>query len=147
MRIAGASTSVSPADATLSSHVAVVGLEGGASTLRDGGGAVVSVSTRRAVTVVLLVCAAVVMFRLVQVHSQGWEWRLSPSAAPPRISIDGRSYLRSRPSTPVPAGEVQRGTTPGGGHIYADKNTHLTNTVVWVVEGSQTVTYELQGGP
>jgi hypothetical protein len=104
-------------------------------------------SRRRVLGLFVLVCAAIVMFRLVRVHSQGWEWRLSPSAAPPRISFDGRSYLRSAPSSPIPAGDIRRGSTPGGGVIFADRDTQLTDTVVWVVTDQQIFVYELQGGP
>ena len=95
----------------------------------------------------VLACAAIAAFRLVQVHSQGWEWRLSPSAAPPRISFDHRSYLRSTRPRAIPAGEVRRGSTPGGGTIFADKDTQVTDTIVWVVTAQQTFAYALQGGP
>jgi hypothetical protein len=97
---------------------------------------------------VALVCVAALLIRLYQVHDQGWEWRLSASAAPPRILFDGRSYLRaSEPALRVPSREVQQGRTPGGGVIFADDDSSLTQTVVWVETADDTFVYALQGGP
>jgi hypothetical protein len=101
---------------------------------------------RKAVVVWLVVCVGVPLMRLYQVHEEGWEWRLTPSAAPPRLLFDGRSYLRGSAISHVPTGEVRHGSTPGGGALLADKDPR-TDTVVFVVAGQQTVEYSLQGGP
>ncbi|MDX6366272.1 MAG: hypothetical protein QOK30_1348 [Nocardioidaceae bacterium] len=101
---------------------------------------------RRSVIALLVVCVGIPLVRLYQVHDQGWEWRLTPSAAPPRLLFDGRSYLRGPHIIPVPSGDTSHGETPGGGMIFAD-NDPRTDTVIWVRAGRQTYDYELQGGP
>jgi hypothetical protein len=69
---------------------------------------------RRSVIALLVVCVAVPLVRLFQVHDEGWEWRLTPSAAPPRLLFGERSYLRYPHTTPIPSGETAHGKTPGG---------------------------------
>ena len=101
---------------------------------------------RRSVITLLVVCVAVPLVRLYQVHDEGWEWRLTPSAAPPRLLFDGRSYLRGPHSIPVPSADTAHGETPGGGTIFADDDPR-TDTVIWVRAGSRIYDYELQGGP
>jgi hypothetical protein len=101
---------------------------------------------RRSVIALLVVCVAVPLVRLYQVHDEGWEWRLTPSAAPPRLLFGERSYLRYPHLTPIPSGDTAHGKTPGGGTIFAD-NDPRTDTVIWVRAGRQTYDYVLQGGP
>jgi hypothetical protein len=101
---------------------------------------------RRSVIAVIVVCVAVPLVRLYQVHDEGWEWRLTPSAAPAGLQFDGRSYLRGPHSFPVLSRDTAHGDTPGGGTIFAD-NDPRTDTVIWVRAGRQTYDYELQGGP
>jgi hypothetical protein len=110
----------------------------------------VRISLRWAVgvpVVIAMVCLGALLLRLYQVHEQGWEWRLSPSAAPPRISFDGRDYLGSPAPAGVPARDVQQGRTPGGGVIFANRDLSLTQTVIWVKTASGSFVYSLQGGP
>ena len=45
---------------------------------------------------VLGVAAVALGARLVENHGYGWEWTLSPSAAPPKIHFEGRDYDRGR---------------------------------------------------
>jgi hypothetical protein len=97
-------------------------------------------------TALLVVCVGLPLVRLYQVHDQGWEWRLTPSAAPPRLLFDGRSYLRGGPVAQMPTGEVGHGDTPGGGMLFADSDPR-TDTVIFVKTDGQTYDYELQGGP
>jgi hypothetical protein len=76
---------------------------------------------RRSVIALLALCVAVPFVRLYQVHDEGWERGLTPSAAPPRLVFDERSYLRRPHTTPIPSGDTQHGTSPGGGTSFADK--------------------------
>jgi hypothetical protein len=101
---------------------------------------------RRSVITVLAVCLGVPLLRLYQVHDAGREWRLSPSAAPPRVLLDGRSYLRGRHVASIPPEESAHGRTPGGATIFAD-NDPRTDTVIFVRAGRLTFDYALQGGP
>jgi hypothetical protein len=101
---------------------------------------------RRSAIALLVVCVGLPLVRVYQVHDQGWEWRLTPSAAPPRLVFDGRSYLRGQHITRIPSGETAQGDTPGGGRIFADTDPR-TDTVLFVRAGRHTFDYELQGGP
>ena len=97
---------------------------------------------------VLGVAAVALGARLVENHGYGWEWTLSPSAAPPKIHFEGRDYDRGRErSDGIPRGYVLEGETPGGGEIYKSGTDEGTSTVVLVKDGEHVHAYGLMGGP
>ncbi len=97
---------------------------------------------------VFLLLLLLAVTRLGQVHSDTWEWRLTPSAAPPKIQLDGRSYLRGAAGDRVPAGATVAGHTTGGAPIYVgERIAGAAPTVVEVVDGATTWGYGLSGGP
>lgn len=70
------------------------------------------------VAVTVVAVAAVCAVRTYRVHEAGWEWRLTPSAAPPKVHFAGRDYERgSLDGAHPPLSYVRQGTTPGGGVI------------------------------
>jgi hypothetical protein len=86
--------------------------------------------------------------RVVQVHSETWEWTPTPAAASPRIEFADRSYLRDGvvPSAPHEATAV--GRTAGGGVVLSDHwPAPNVPTEVWVEDGGRVVHYTLSGGP
>jgi hypothetical protein len=111
--------------------------------------------TRSAVVRALaLLVGAVLAVQVLRVHSEGGEWRLTPSAAPPKIAVDGHEYLRSDQADPpgvqvheLPDGFVEHGTTPGGGTIYEPSSGRGDPATVYVRDGQRIVAYELVGGP
>jgi len=86
-----------------------------------------------------------VLVRLYQVHEQGWEWRLSPSAAPPKVHYNGRDYDRGGKQA-SPSTAIVRGRTPGDGVIFASRSAG-TPVVIWVRADGTTYGYGLMGGP
>ena len=105
----------------------------------------------RTVLAVLLALALGIGYvgvHLRHVHDLGWEYRWTPSAAPPRISFEGRHYLRGGVESGLPAGEVPLGRTPGGGVIYGPSGPHPNAFIGVDVMASGHVTgYALSGGP
>ena len=103
------------------------------------------------VTVVLLAVMSGLVYvavHLRHVHDVGWEYRWNPSAAPPRISFEGRHYLRGSAESALPAGAVPLGRTPGGGVIYVLPGPHPTAPIgVEVVAHGHVTGYALSGGP
>ena len=100
------------------------------------------------VAAIAMLLLGLVGVRLVQVHSETWEWTLTPSAASPRIEFADRSYLRGSvvPSAPQDATAV--GRTAGGGVTLSDHwPAPNVPTEVWVVDGPRVVHYSLSGGP
>lgn len=103
--------------------------------------------------VALLVLAVIgglgyVAVHLRRVHDVGWEYRWTPSAAPPRISFEGRHYLRGSRQRALPPGEVPLGRTPGGGVIYGSAGPHQDAFIgVDVVWSGHITGYALSGGP
>ena len=98
----------------------------------------------------LVVGVAVVALgaRLSEVHSYGWEWTLTPSAAPPKIEFEGRAYDRGgEESGGVPRDSVLRGETLGGGQIFKSGGETGTSTLVFVKDGPRVYVYGLMGGP
>lgn len=81
-------------------------------------------------------------------HAEGWEWTLTPSAAPPKIRFEDRDYSRGGeqpdglPDDVVPVGE-----TPGGGQIFTSAYASGTSTLVYVEDGDSVYVYGLIGGP
>jgi hypothetical protein len=98
-----------------------------------------------AIWLALAVLAALAV-RVVYVHDKTWEYRLFPSATPPKVGYLDRDYTRGNDLTRVEAGLVRSGQTMGGGIIYAPTGTR-TATVIDVVDGHRVVKYGLMGGP
>jgi hypothetical protein len=86
--------------------------------------------------------------RVTAVHGYGWDWALTPSAAPPKIELDGRDYNRGgeQPGG-VPIDSVLRGETLGGGQIFKPGRATATSTIVYVKDGQRVYLYGLMGGP
>lgn len=98
-----------------------------------------------AAVAVLVVASLALAMRLQHVHDETWEWRLQPTATPPLVHYDGRDYRRS--GAPPDLTDLRhRGTTPGGGTIYAPTGVRTAVTIV-VVDGRHAVSYGLMGGP
>ncbi len=97
---------------------------------------------------VLGVAAVALGARLAENHGYGWEWTLTPLAAPPKIHFEGRDYDRGgEQSDGIPSGYVLEGETPGGGEIYKFGLDEGTSTVVFVKDGEHVYAYGLMGGP
>jgi hypothetical protein len=99
---------------------------------------------------VLLASAGVVVLgaRATEIHGYGWEWTLSPSAAPPKIHFEGRDYDRGgKQSGGVPADAAPTGETLGGGQIFKTRRTAGTSTLIYVKDGRSVYVYGLMGGP
>ncbi|NPC98967.1 hypothetical protein [Nocardioides sp. zg-DK7169] len=97
---------------------------------------------------VLAVAAVALGVRLTENHRYGWEWTLTPSAAPPKIHFEGRDYHRGgEQSDAVPSRYVLEGETPGGGEIYTSRRDAGTSTVIVVKDGAHVHAYALMGGP
>lgn len=100
------------------------------------------------VAAIALLLLGLVGVRLIQVHSETWEWTLTPSPASPKIEFADRSYLQD---SVEPSGlEVAKavGRTPGGGVVLSDHwPAPNVPTEVWVVDGTHVVHYTLSGGP
>ena len=99
------------------------------------------------VAVTVVAVAAVCAVRTYRVHEAGWEWRLTSSAAPPKVHFAGRDYERgSLDGAHPPLSYVRQGTTPGGGVIYAPPGPY-THVVITVRDGRRSFEYALMGGP
>lgn len=103
------------------------------------------------VTLVLLALVSGLLYvavHLRHVHDASWEYRWTPSAAPPKISFQGRDYHRGSRESALPAGEVPLGRTAGGGVIYGPPGPHPNAfTGVDVVANGHLTGYALSGGP
>jgi hypothetical protein len=110
-----------------------------------------SASRRNVIRVCLLlasVCVVALGARATQVHGYGWEWTLSPSAAPPKIHFEGRDYDRGgKESGGVPPHAVLMGETLGGGQIFKTGSPSGTSTLLYVKDGRSVYVYGLMGGP
>ena len=94
----------------------------------------------------LVLSLAAVGLRLWHVHDETWEWRLNPSATPPKVAYRDRDYSRSAEAAQISQGFVRSGETMGGGTIYAPPGPRTT-TAIDVVDGDRVVEYGLLGGP
>jgi hypothetical protein len=113
----------------------------------------------RLVRVTLALTAVVVVLlvvKVVRVHQETGEFRLTPSAAPSEIHAYGRTYHRGRsgPATSVPSGVQELGATAGGGELFGPRHIAtqgaprtVVPTVLWVRVGGTLWTYALSGGP
>ncbi len=89
-----------------------------------------------------------VVDHLKHVHDVSWQYRWSPSAAPPLVEYQGRDYLRGDVQPALAEGVVLLGRTAGGGIIYGSSGPHrYALTVIDVVAAGRTVGYALSGGP
>ncbi len=95
---------------------------------------------------VMVVSAAV--WRVAQVHGETTEWRLWPSAAPPRVGFDGRRYIRANLGPVSIEGMQQAGQTSGGAPIYVGPpSPGYARTGIVVLDNGQAWQYSLSGGP
>lgn len=98
------------------------------------------------VAAVVVAGAAVCAVRMYRVHAAGWEWRLTPSAAPPKVHFAGRDYERGGDGVHVPRAYSRQGTTPGGGVVYGPAGSR-THVIIYVRDGQESFEYALMGGP
>jgi len=104
-------------------------------------------SRARRIAIWLAVAFVVVLAgRVIYVHDKTWEYRVFPSATPPKVGYDDRNYSRGSELPRIEAGLVRSGETMGGGVIYAPTGSR-TATVIDVVDGQHVVEYSLMGGP
>ena len=103
-------------------------------------------TVRRALAVVVVV-AGVVLFRLVQVHEETWEWRLTPSATPPKLHVLSRDYQREDRNQAPPSSARWLGMTPGGSPMLGETVRSYAPTVIWVKSHQAFEVYTLMGGP
>jgi hypothetical protein len=101
---------------------------------------------------VLLLGISAIGVRTVQVHAETGEWRLSPSATPPVIHLDGRDYRRAGLAQEPEPGTIDAevvGRTAGGALIYVPPNASGAGvpTVLHVFADPNIWAYELVGGP
>jgi hypothetical protein len=102
----------------------------------------------RGVLAVVVIVAGVVVVRLVQVHQETWEWRLTPSATPPKLHVLSRDYRREdRYQAPPAAATWLGGGTPGGALVLGETVRSLPPTVIWVKSHQAFEVYTLMGGP
>lgn len=109
-------------------------------------------ATRRHTLVVCVLLGSVGAFalgiRAAEVHRYGWEWTLSPSAAPPKVHFEGRDYDRGgRRSGELPGDAVRAGETLGGGQIFKTGRASGTSTLIYIEDGRSVYVYGLMGGP
>ncbi len=100
-----------------------------------------------AVGAFVIVVAAVALIQMARVHLESWEWRLAPSAAPPKVHFADRDYTRGSPKPSVPPGYVKRGETRGGGLIYTWSTGGEPQVILYVRAGRGVWPYALMGGP
>ena len=101
-----------------------------------------------AVVALLVLLVVVGVTRVAQVHADTWEWRLVPSAAPPRIQLEGRHYLRGSAGVRLDPQWTVAGHTEGGAAIYVGERVPgAAPTVVDIVDGGTVWGYALSGGP
>jgi hypothetical protein len=100
-----------------------------------------------------VVCTAALLLSLLagglrvwHVHDETWQWRLNPSATPPKVTYRDRDYSRGADAAQISQGFVRSGETMGGATIYAPAKPRTT-TAIDVVEGDRVVVYGLMGGP
>ena len=101
-----------------------------------------------ALSLLLVLGLGYVGVHLNSVHDQSWEYRWSPSATPPLVRFDGRSYLRGSVHQGRTPGLVRLGRTAGGASIYGPAGPHPhVPTGIEVVDAGRTTGYSLSGGP
>ena len=94
-------------------------------------------------TVLVTACAA----WLLTLRQVSGEWELWPAAAPARLTLFDRTYLRGTNTNPADPAAAPVGTTLGGGTIVSTPPVPYVPTVVWVLDGDRTTGYALSGGP
>ncbi|MDQ4491650.1 hypothetical protein RBS60_15720 [Sinomonas sp. ASV486] len=102
-----------------------------------------------ALGVVLAIVLLVLGIRLRGVHETTSDWVLWPRAVPSRVQFADRDYeCGAHPGAGAGSveGLVKRGTTSGGGDIYASSSSGATT---WIVVAADNATYTcgLLGGP
>lgn len=96
---------------------------------------------------VLGVLVLLVVARLVHVHDQYWEWRLSPSSSPPKIEVAGRDYRRASPVLSRDPGLARVARVADNEAVWAPAGDPRTPTVVVLQAPGGDIGYVLMGGP
>jgi len=104
------------------------------------------------VACIVLACLLVAGVRMIDVHSETRDWRLTVAAAPTRLVYNGNPYLKTRlvtAATEPPGGITSGGVTEGGGRILIPKTeaaggSSLTSVIVQ--DGGQKYSYSQMGG-
>ncbi|RZS79052.1 hypothetical protein EV189_3922 [Motilibacter rhizosphaerae] len=86
--------------------------------------------------------------RLEHVHSETWEWGLSPAATPAKPHYLGRDYLRSGPTAAPSGGAHRLRDDSGGGEVWARTlSTYAPAGLTVRSSSGGWVGYSLMGGP
>lgn len=93
----------------------------------------------------VLLGGVVVSVLVVQVHQNFGEWGLRPSARPPKLVVDGRTYRRTTTSRTVAPGEVPLDHVAGG-ELYGPGSGDFPTVLELKAPGGVT-RYSLVGGP
>ena len=102
---------------------------------------------RPAAGLVLAAVAIYVGVHLVRVHEESWQWRWTPSAAPPLVPYRERDYLRGSGLAQLPPDSHPLGHTRGGGQTFGPANSRFVPTGITVRDGGTLISCELSGGP
>jgi hypothetical protein len=101
----------------------------------------------RTVLAVVVIVAGIVVVRLFQIHQETWEWRLTPSATPPKLHVLSRDYRREHRYQAPPSAASWLGMTPGGSPMLGETVRSFAPTVIWVKSHQAFEVYTLMGGP
>lgn len=88
----------------------------------------------------------VVAVLVTQVHQHFGEWRLRPSATPPKLPFAGREYRRATTVPAIPPGEVRLEHTAGG-ELYGPPDRDDDPTLLELRTPDGVTQYALVGGP
>lgn len=101
-----------------------------------------------AVLLVLVAAAFVVLVAVdvVWVHGQSDQWRVWPTAAPPKIVFHDHDYRDRHVVPAAPGGTIKVGKTLGGAPILAAATYPPAPATVWVRDGGTVYAYALDDG-
>jgi hypothetical protein len=101
-----------------------------------------------AAVVALAFVALMLLARVAWVHHQDGEWRLTPSAVPPRLCVLDHPYSLHGLVDRFPEGLEPWRSTPGGGEVFIGNTDDVLNALyVYAVHNGKTFEYFLSGSP
>jgi len=97
--------------------------------------------------VVVVLFVILMSIDIAAVHSESGEWRLWPTAAPPKVVFRGHDYGDRRLVAHRDPAATHVGTTAGGGGISATTTSKTAAPgVIWIRDGTATYEYSLVSG-